>query len=107
MGAVTKVGYAPSTFLSGRKRKETRWRTPLPFPVQVVSCVEVIDKLSKVNSRPSIAIIAATGTAANRVPRLRGQAARYGYFPIITVAAYMVRRSNSTKSTSGISLRRR
>src|SRR5215218_8254733 len=49
MGAVTKVGYAPSTrfFLGDEKRPETRWKTPLPFPVQVVSRVEVIDEISK------------------------------------------------------------
>lgn len=49
MGAVTKVAYAPSTrfYQEDEKRKETRWRTPLPFPVQVVARVEVIDELSK------------------------------------------------------------
>jgi RHS repeat-associated protein len=49
MGSVTRVGYAPSTrfFLEDQKRPETRWRTPLPFPVQVVSRVESIDEISK------------------------------------------------------------
>lgn len=49
MGAVTKVQYAPSTrfYLDDQKRRETRWKTPLPFPVQVVASVEVIDALSK------------------------------------------------------------
>lgn len=49
MGAVTKVQYRPSTFyyLADRKRPETRWRTPLPFPVQVVATVEVIDEISR------------------------------------------------------------
>ncbi len=48
-GALTRVAYAPSTrfFLEDQKRPETRWKTPLPFPVQVVSRVEVIDVISK------------------------------------------------------------
>jgi RHS repeat-associated protein len=48
MGAVTRVGYAPSTrfYLDDQKRRETRWQTPLPFPVQVVAQVEVIDAIS-------------------------------------------------------------
>jgi hypothetical protein len=48
LGAVTKVEYAPSTefFVADQKDRKTRWRTPLPFPVQVVKCVEVIDELS-------------------------------------------------------------
>jgi RHS repeat-associated protein len=48
MGAVTKVSYAPSTrfYLDDDSRPETRWRTPLPFPVQVVERVEVIDEIS-------------------------------------------------------------
>lgn len=49
MGAVTKVSYAPSTrfYLDDDERPETRWRTPLPFPVQVVARVEVIDQISQ------------------------------------------------------------
>lgn len=49
MGAVTKVDYAPSTrfYLEDQERPETRWRTPLPFPVQVVARVEVIDHFSR------------------------------------------------------------
>jgi RHS repeat-associated protein len=49
MGAVTKVSYAASTkfYLEDDARVETRWRTPLPFPVQVVARVEVIDKISR------------------------------------------------------------
>src|SRR5262249_4124770 len=49
MGAVTKVAYEPSTkfYLEDEKKLATRWRTPLPFPVQVVARVEVIDDLSK------------------------------------------------------------
>jgi RHS repeat-associated protein len=48
IGAVTKVSYAPSTrfYLEDDARPETRWRTPLPFPVQVVARVEAIDEIS-------------------------------------------------------------
>jgi RHS repeat-associated protein len=48
IGAVTRVGYASSTrfFVVDRKKPATRWRTPLPFPIQVVHRVEVIDELS-------------------------------------------------------------
>lgn len=49
MGAVTRVSYAPSTrfYLEDQKHPETRWKTPLPFPVQVVARVEVIDQISQ------------------------------------------------------------
>jgi RHS repeat-associated protein len=49
MGAVTKVSYAASTrfYLEDDARPETRWRTPLPFPVHVVVRVEVIDQISR------------------------------------------------------------
>ena len=48
-GAVTRVEYKPSTqfFLADQRHPETRWKTPLPFPVQVVSRVEAIDLISK------------------------------------------------------------
>jgi len=48
-GAVTRVHYAPSTqfYLADVAQPQTRWHTPLPFPVQVVEQVEVIDALSK------------------------------------------------------------
>ena len=48
LGALTKVAYTPSTryYLDDQRRPERRWRTPLPFPVQVVSHVEVIDRIS-------------------------------------------------------------
>lgn len=48
-GAVTQVKYRSSTeeYLRDQARPETRWRTPLPFPVQVVSQVVVIDELSR------------------------------------------------------------
>jgi RHS repeat-associated protein len=49
MGAVTRVAYAPSTrfYLEDEKHPASRWQTPLPFPVQVVARVEVIDQLSQ------------------------------------------------------------
>jgi hypothetical protein len=49
MGSVTQVGYAPSTrfYLEDEQRRETHWKTPLPFPVQVVARVEVIDAISQ------------------------------------------------------------
>lgn len=49
MGAVTKVAYEPSTnfYLRDEERSGTRWQTPLPFPVQVVARVEVIDEISQ------------------------------------------------------------
>jgi len=49
MGAVTRISYATSTqfYLEDYDRPETRWRTPLPFPVQVVARVEVIDQISQ------------------------------------------------------------
>lgn len=48
MGALTRVEYAPSTrsYLADEARPETRWRTTLPFPVQVVRRVESVDALS-------------------------------------------------------------
>jgi RHS repeat-associated protein len=49
MGATTRVEYSSSTryYLEDRKSPRSRWRTTLPFPVQVVSRVEVIDSFSK------------------------------------------------------------
>jgi RHS repeat-associated protein len=48
MGAVTKVQYAPSTrfYLADERKRKARWRTPLPFPVQTVARVEVVDEIS-------------------------------------------------------------
>ena len=48
LGAQTRVEYRPSTwfFLRDQADPATRWRTTLPFPVQVVAQVEVIDQLS-------------------------------------------------------------
>ena len=49
MGATTQVRYATSTrfYLEDERRPETRWRTALPFPTQVVAQVEVVDALSR------------------------------------------------------------
>jgi RHS repeat-associated protein len=49
MGAITRVQYAPSTkfYLADQEKRETEWKAHLPFPVQVVERVEVIDELSK------------------------------------------------------------
>jgi hypothetical protein len=48
IGALTRIAYAPSTryYNEDQKRLETRWKTSLPFPVQVVARVEVIDAIS-------------------------------------------------------------
>jgi RHS repeat-associated protein len=49
MGAITRVHYRSSIeyYIQDEKRSETRWKTTLPFPVQTVAKVEVIDELSK------------------------------------------------------------
>ena len=49
IGAVTSVTYSSFTkfYLEDQKKPETRWKTPLPFPVQVVSKVILIDELSR------------------------------------------------------------
>jgi len=49
MGSVTRVGYRSSIqfYLEDEARPTTRWKTNLPFPVQVVSRVEVIDQISQ------------------------------------------------------------
>jgi RHS repeat-associated protein len=48
LGATTRVTYAPSTqeYLRDQADPATRWRTTLPFPVQVVSQVKVTDAFS-------------------------------------------------------------
>ena len=47
LGAVTRVEYTSSTKFYQQDWQERRpWKTTLPFPVQVVSRVEVIDELS-------------------------------------------------------------
>jgi RHS repeat-associated protein len=48
LGAETRVEYRPSTqfYLDDRRRGSTPWNTTLPFPVQTVARVEVMDALS-------------------------------------------------------------
>lgn len=48
-GARTRIEYAPSTrfYLDDEVSAQTRWRSRLPFPVQVVSRIETIDELSR------------------------------------------------------------
>ena len=47
-GAVTRIKYASSTefYLKDQQRPATRWKTSLPFPVQVAAQTEVIDSIS-------------------------------------------------------------
>lgn len=49
MGSLTRIAYASSTkhYLRDQQKPATRWKTHLPFPVQVVDKVEVIDQISK------------------------------------------------------------
>ena len=48
LGSVTVITYKPSTwfYLQDEKKRDTRWITPLPFPVQVVARVEATDVFS-------------------------------------------------------------
>ena len=48
IGAITRIHYASSTqfYLDDQQNPATRWKTPLPFPVQVVASVETIDSIS-------------------------------------------------------------
>jgi RHS repeat-associated protein len=48
LGAVTRITYAASTrfFLEDEKDRRSPWRSPLPFPVQVVAGTETIDQVS-------------------------------------------------------------
>ncbi len=48
-GAITEVGYRSSTeeYLRDQAHRDTRWKTTLPFPVQVVSKVISIDEFSR------------------------------------------------------------
>lgn len=48
MGSLTRVEYKSSThyYLKDQEKKNTRWKTTLPFPVQVVAKTEVVDKIS-------------------------------------------------------------
>lgn len=47
-GAVTRVHYETSThfYLEDERRASTRWKTTLPFPVQVVSGVDIVDEIT-------------------------------------------------------------
>lgn len=48
LGALTRIQYSSSMkFYFADKRAGTPWTTTLPFPVQVVECVENIDQISK------------------------------------------------------------
>jgi RHS repeat-associated protein len=49
MGAITRIEYASSTkfYLEDDQTPATRWQTSLPFPVHVVSRVEVVDEFSR------------------------------------------------------------
>lgn len=48
MGSITRVSYGSSVYhyLRDELRPDTQWKTDLPFPVQVVNRVEVLDLLS-------------------------------------------------------------
>ncbi len=48
MGGITRISYGSSVYhyLRDETRSETKWKTDLPFPVQVVNRVEVLDLLS-------------------------------------------------------------
>jgi RHS repeat-associated protein len=48
IGAITRIHYASSTqfYLQDQQHPATRWKTPLPFPVQVVARVETLDSIS-------------------------------------------------------------
>jgi len=48
LGTTTHITYAPSTvdYLRDEQRPDMRWRTPLPFPVHVVTRVEVDNAFS-------------------------------------------------------------
>ncbi|MBV9789522.1 MAG: VCBS repeat-containing protein, partial [Chloroflexi bacterium] len=48
LGAQTRVEYTSSTqmYIADQQRRESRWQTTLPFPVQVVRRVETIDAIS-------------------------------------------------------------
>ncbi|MEG3439736.1 SpvB/TcaC N-terminal domain-containing protein [Pannus brasiliensis CCIBt3594] len=47
-GAVTRIDYRSSIgdYLEDEKQPATRWRASLPFPVQVVARVDILDRLS-------------------------------------------------------------
>ncbi len=82
MGAVTRVAYRPSTdtYLEDDRDPDTRWKTPLPFPVQTVWRVEVIDRDLPGQAHHRIRVPPRLlGRRRARVSRLRpGGAARLG-----------------------------
>jgi RHS repeat-associated protein len=47
-GAITRVAYESSLrfYLADQKHHATRWKTSLPFPVQVISRLEIVDEIS-------------------------------------------------------------
>jgi hypothetical protein len=52
LGAVTKIEYKSATHFQIRDRESGRpWHTFLPFPLQVVSAVEIHDKITEVTAR--------------------------------------------------------
>ena len=47
IGSISRIGYAPSTkFYLENQKQQKGWKSSLPFPVQVVSRLEVIDVVS-------------------------------------------------------------
>jgi RHS repeat-associated protein len=50
IGAITRIGYVSSTeeYLRDSQDWQTRWSTTLPFPVHVVSRIEIVDAISGV-----------------------------------------------------------
>lgn len=48
LGGVTTIEYAPSTqfYVADEQSRDTKWITPLPFPVHVVAKVSVFDAIS-------------------------------------------------------------
>ena len=81
MGAVTRVEYKSSThyFLEDQKKPATRWRTPLPFPVQVVARVEVMDEISKGKLTTEYRYHHGYWDGAEREFRGFGMVEQYGY----------------------------
>ncbi|MCK5241622.1 VCBS repeat-containing protein [bacterium] len=49
LGALTRTAYESSVehYLKDRQNPETRWKTPLPFPVLILSKSEVVDTISR------------------------------------------------------------
>ena len=85
LGARTTVQYGPSTefFLCDDRNPATRWRTTLPFPVQVVARVDVVDEISSDHVDDGVPLPPRLlGRCRARVPRLRhGRAVRHRGVP--------------------------